>query len=345
VKKTIRTVGRVLYDERRISAVSLRVGGWVEELRLKAVGDPIKKGQPILSIYSPDLLEAQKNYLLALAVQPAAGHPEHGTGESPLAQSLRSARDRLLLWGLTEGQLKEIEAAKEPRTRVEILSQVEGVVIEKSIVQGAYVETGKDLFRIADLSSVWIEIDLHQPDLPLVKVGDKVKVTLPSSPGETFDETVAYISPWLERESRTARARIEAPNPEGKLKPGMYATASIECDLGEALAVDEDAILDTGARQIAFVEKGDGVLEPREVKIGARADGLVVVLEGLEEGEKVVTSANFLIDSESKIKAALSQAGGRMGGVHQHGAGGSPEAPAARKAEGGPEASGGHQGH
>ncbi len=319
VKKPLRTVGRVGYDERKLSAVALKFSGWIEELGVKAVGEEVKKGQSLLSIYSPELLESQRNYLVTLEASRAGGaHPAAGAAAA-LEQSLRSARDRLLLWDLTEEQIQEIEAKKEPLLRMEVRSKTSGVVTERNVVQGEYVEMGKVLFRLADLSTVWIDADIYEPEVALVKPGDAAKVTLPSFPGEAFEFKVTYIYPTLDQETRTVRARLEAENAGGKFKPGMYAQAAIEVDLGVQMVVDDGAVLDTGTRQIAFVDLGDGRLEPREIKAGQRAAGLIVVLEGLKEGERVVTSATFLIDSESRLKAALRKGrGGGMGG-HAHG--------------------------
>ena len=181
------------------------------------------------------------------------------------------------------------------------------------MTEGTYVEPGKDLYQIADLSTVWLEADFYEYEIPFVKVGDDVKVTLTSFPGEEITGKVSYVYPYLNKETRTVRVRMEVPNPEGKLKPGMYATVNLEADLGEQLVVDEGAILDTGERQIVFVVIRDGIFEPREVVAGEHADGKVMILKGLKAGERIVTSGNFLVDSESRLKAA--PAGGGMPGM------------------------------
>jgi membrane fusion protein, copper/silver efflux system len=352
VKKPIRTVGRVVYDEKRLSAVTLKFGVWVEELYVKAVGDHVKKGQPLFAIYSPDILEAQQNYLVALeASQALKANSSDGGASSTFEPSVRSARERLLLWDLTEDQVRDIEVKKKPQVRIAILSKVEGVVTERNAAQGDFVGAGMPIFRLADLSTVWIDAAIYEYEVPLVKPGDMAKVTLPSFPGQTFEYKVNFVYPYMDQETRSVRARLEVENPEGKLKPGMYAQATIEEDLGENLVVDQGAVFDTGKRQIVFVDLGEGRLEPREVKAGSRADGQVVVLEGLKEGEKVVTSGNFLIDSESRLKAARSE-GGQVGG-HQHGSmeGGKPggasgqmeNMPMGDKGSGADKPEGGHQ--
>lgn len=315
VSRTIRAVGRVEYNEKALSAVSLKFGGWIEELYLKATGDLVKKGEPLFAIYSPDLLEAQRNYLLALGAAKAQGAAAAGLGPS-LDQSLLSARERLLLWDIGVEELDEIESTGEPQTRLVVRSKVDGVVTEKNVVQGTFAEPGKDLYRVADLSMVWINADIYEYEVPLVKAGVEAKVHLSSLPEEFLTGKVVFVYPYLDQETRTVRARLEFENRDGRLKPGMYATVSVMVPLGEQIVVDDGAILDSGARQIAFVEIEEGRFEPRQVKVGPRVDGLVVVLDGLKEGEKVVTSGNFLIDSESRLKAALLQ--GATGALHKH---------------------------
>jgi Cu(I)/Ag(I) efflux system membrane fusion protein len=318
VLKPIRTVGRVEWSEKKLSAVSLKFGGWVEELHVKSTGEPVKRGQKLLTIYSPDLLEAQRNFLLALDARRGTGPAAQPAGQPPAAlppgsfmdENLKSARSRLLLWDITEDQLRDLEAKKEPRTRMEILSRVEGVVTKRNVVEGSFAEPGRTLFEIADPSPVWIHADLYEYELPEVKVGQEVQVRLASLPGETLKGRLTYLYPYLNEETRTVRARLEFPNTDGKLKPGMYAEATIEADLGEHLVVDSDAVLDSGVRQIVFVDRGEGRFEPREIKAGARAGGQVVVLEGLQEGERIVTSGNFLLDSETRLKSGLEQMGG-----------------------------------
>jgi len=318
VKAAIRTVGRVVYDEKRLSAVTLKFGAWIEELHVKTVGDPVKKGQPLFAIYSPELLEAQQSYLVALEARTAVqdGAQAAGGAETGAETIVRSARERLLLWDLTEEQVRDIESKKEPQVRVAILSKVEGVVTERNAVQGDFVAPGMPIFRLADISTVWIDASIYEHEVPLVKRGDVANVTLPSFPGQTFEFKVDFVYPYMDQETRTLRTRLEVENPDGKLKPGMYAQATIEEDLGQNLVVDDGAVFDTGNRQIAFVDLGEGLLEPREIKAGRRADGQIIILEGLKEGEKVVTSGTFLIDSESRLKAALRQ--GAQGGGHEH---------------------------
>jgi RND family efflux transporter MFP subunit len=316
LSKTIRAVGVVGYNEKTLSTVSLRFGGWIEELMVKAVGDEVHKGAPLFVIYSPELLQAQRNYLLARETVAAVGENATAETKALTEESVRSARYRLTLWEISEDQIKELEAKQEPKGLATIFAKVDGVVISRNIVLGAYAEANRDLYAVADLSTVWLQADVYEYEMPLVKVGQEAKILLAAMPGESFTSTVSYVYPYLNDQTRTVRVRLEFPNPQGKLKPGMYATVLISADLGEQLVVDGNAILDTGVRQIAFVDLGEGRFEPRDLTVGQHAQGVAVILKGLAEGEKVVTSANFLIDSESQLKAALQM--GAQSGEHHH---------------------------
>jgi RND family efflux transporter MFP subunit len=318
VTKTIRAAARVEYDEKRLATVNLKYGGWVEELMVKSVGETVRKGAPLMALYSPDLLEAQRNYLIARAAVAALGKDASADSKSLADETLRSAKERLLLWDVTEEQLKAIETSGQPEHNVTVFSKANGVVTARNVTLGAAVEPGRNLFEIADLSTVWVTADVYEYEAPLVKTGQEAKVALVSSPSEPLTGVVSYIYPYLNEPTRTLRVRVECPNPDSRLKPGMYATVSIAADLGEQLVVDDDAIVNTGLRQIVFVDEGEGRLEPREVTIAERADGRAVVAKGLSEGERVVTSGNFLVDSESRMEAALRQSSAAMSGHEAH---------------------------
>jgi len=307
VSKTIRAVGRVGYNEKAQSSVNLKFGGWVEELFVKAVGDPVRKGDPLFTVYSPELLEAQQNYLLARETNLAQGEKSSSPVRALAEEAQRSARERLLLWDFTTDQVRQIETKGRALKQVTVYSKVDGIVTARNIVLGKYTEPGRDLYEIADLSTVWMYADIYEYEIPLVKVGQKARIQVSSMPGEEFQGTVSYIYPYLNDQTRTVRVRMEFPNPKGELKPGMYSTVMLDSDLGEQLIVDESAILFAGTRNIAFIDKGEGILEPREVTVGQRVEGFAIILKGISEGEKVVTSGNFLVDSESRLKAALKQ--------------------------------------
>ncbi|MEW6744723.1 MAG: efflux RND transporter periplasmic adaptor subunit [Planctomycetota bacterium] len=313
-RKTVRAFARVDYDERKLASINLKFGGWVEELKVKSTGEKVEVGTPLLVIYSPELLEAQRNYLLALENASLESASELAT--SLAQQGLQSARDRLRLWDITAEQISKLEETREPQRVLTIYSQVKGVVIERQVVQGTYVQPGTDLYRIADLDTVWALAEVYEQELPQVQVGMEAEIELATAPGDSFAGKVSFIYPYLDEPTRTVRVRIEVDNPAGKLSPGMYAQASLVVDLGDQLMVPDTAILPTGERDLAFVDLGEGKFEPREVTVSTRAGGYAVVAKGLEEGETVVISSNFLIDSESRIKEALLQ--GATSGAHQH---------------------------
>lgn len=322
VQMTIRAAGRVEVDERRLSAVNLKVGGWIEELFVKSVGQQVKQGDPLFSLWSPELYEAQQNYaLLHRTLSKRIAVPEED-------ESVRAARERLSLWDLTEEQIEWLEAGNDPKRRTTIHSKVAGVVTRRDVVEGTHVEPGLDLLQLADLSSLWILADVYEHELAALRPGLPAEVEIFSLPGEPFEGTIDFLYPTLDEMTRTQRVRLEVPNENGRLKPGMFGAVSLPVDLGEQIVIADSAVLDTGTRQLVFVEKDEGRFEPREICIGERGEGWVVVHHGLEPGERVVTSGTFLIDSESRLRAAvLGSAGGEMpgiegmgdtGGAHEH---------------------------
>lgn len=290
--KSIRAPGVVTYDQTRLTDVSLKYRGWVGELHADYVGKAVVEGRPLLTIYSPELFTAQQEYLDAAT----AGRNER----------LREAtRTRLLLWDFTAEQIDELERRGTPQQYVPVFSPVTGTVIEKNAVRGSAIEPAARVYRIADLSRVWIEAELYDAEIPLVSVGQEVGVELSYLPGRPLAGTVSYIYPYLDAKTRRGRARIEADNPNGLLKPDMYVGVRIEVPLGERLAVPEEAILYGGESRIVFLDLGEGKLRPQRITTGTRAGDLVEVVEGLSEGDVVVTSGNFLIASESKLKAGI----------------------------------------
>ncbi len=314
MEKVVQTVGKLEFDEKKIAAVSPKIGGWVEDLYVDYTGKMVRKGQPLLSIYSPDLVSAQEEFLLALKIkkiytaQPSA---EWSTqGES----LLQSARKRLLLWDITLKQIENLEVTGEVKRSLVLHSPVDGFVMEKMVFKGMGVMPGTSLYKIGDLSSIWVVADIYEYELPFVQIGQKASITMAYYPGESFEGTATYIYPSVDPKTRTAKMRFDLPNPEFKLKPEMWANVELKIPLGRKLVVPEEAVMDSGTMQMVFVDRGQGHFESRHVQVGAKVQGYYEVLSGLREGEKVVTSANFLIDSESQLKAAT----GAMGG-HQHG--------------------------
>ncbi len=304
--KVIRTLGRVEYDERKLAEVTLKISGWIKELYLDSTGKFVRRGQPLLAIYSPELVSAQEEYLLALRTL-------EQLKASPLPEALESARflveasrRRLVLWDFTPAQIQDLERGKSSRLYQTIVSPISGYVIEKRALKGQKVEPGMTLYKIADLSTVWVLASIYESDLPLVQLGQEATMRLSYVPGATWRGKVDYLYPYLEAETRTNPVRLVFPNQDLKLKPGMYARLEIEVNLGEKLAVPESAVLHSGERKLVFVDRGQGSFEPREVRLGTAASGYYEVLDGLQEGEQVAASGTFLIDSESKLKAAES---------------------------------------
>jgi Cu(I)/Ag(I) efflux system membrane fusion protein len=305
VARTVRAAGRVEADERRLFAVSLRAGGFVEELFVNETGQVVETGDPLFTLYSPEVLEAENAYIVARRSLAGLGSGASATARSFAGSNLESTRERLLNLDLTPAQIGELESRDSAPSRVTILAKGPGVVTRRNVVLGSYAEPGRTLLELADLSSVWVLAEVYEYELSGLRIGMRATVTLDALPGETVTGEVAYVYPTLEPETRTVRVRIELPNPDGRLMPGMNAQVSMPVDLGEQLVVDDQAVMDTGTRRIVFVLTDDATFSPREVTLGPRADGLVVVLEGLMEGERIVESGNFLIDSESRLGAAL----------------------------------------
>ena len=309
ISRTIRAVGQVTYDERLLTAVTTKLPGWVERLYVKATGDPIRRGQNLLSLYSPELVTTQEEYLLALKnlqTMEKSGIPEFQKGSQRL---LAAARQRLKYWDIPDSQIAPLTRTGEVKKDLTLVSPVNGIVIKRMVMEGQRVQAGMPLLEVADLSTVWVEADIYEYELPWVKVGQRATMTLTYLPGETFHGRVQYIYPYLQEATRTARIRLSFPNPGLKLKPDMYAQVEIISPMKKAtVVVPSEAVMDTGAKQHIFLALGQGRFEPREVKVGVRGDdGLVQVLSGLKGGEKVVTSAQFLLDSESRFREAIAQ--------------------------------------
>jgi Cu(I)/Ag(I) efflux system membrane fusion protein len=299
-----RTSGRVVADETRVRKVTVKVEGFVERLFVDVTGQPVAKGQPLLSLYSPDFVSAQQEYLLALKTRAALKHGElSDSGEDLVA----SAKRRLLLWDVAEADLLRLEQGGEVKKSLVLLSPITGIVTDKKVVQGQRVGPAEALFEVTDLSRVWVMADAYEPDLGRVKVGQAATFAATAFPGRTFSGRIAFIDPVLDPKTRTARLRLELANPKGDLKPELFGEVTIQGSARKGLSVPQDAVLETGARAIVFVARGDGHFQPREVKVGQRSEGRVEIRSGLGEGESVVSGAAFLVDSESSLRAAMAQ--------------------------------------
>jgi Cu(I)/Ag(I) efflux system membrane fusion protein len=306
LRRTIRTVGRVEYDERRFRTVNTKIEGWIERLYVDYTGRPVKQGEPLADLYSPELLATQKEFLQLLKwsrePKPDAASVTDRMVSRDAGALAAAARERLKLWDISAEQIRRIEETGEPIRTLTIFSPVDGHVVQKMAVQGMRVMPGEKLFDVADLASLWVVADIYELDLPLIHPGQEALITLSAHPGQAFRARVDFIYPSLAGETRTAKARFTIPNPGEKLKPQMFTEVEIRIDLGRRLSVPDDAVIDTGIRQIVYVDRGEGNFEPREVTLGARTEGYREVLRGLKSGEKVAASAAFLVDSEAQLR-------------------------------------------
>ncbi len=305
----IRAVGRVEVDERSVAHLHTKVEGWVEKLYVNTTGQRVRRGDPLYEVYSPKLLSTQQEYLIALRARRAlqsASLPEARASGDALVES---ARRRLELWDVPASAIRALERTGRPSRMITFFSPVDGVVLEKMAVEGLRVDQGTDLLTVADLSRLWILADVYEHDLPFVHEGQEATVSLSYLPGRAFQGKVLYVYPTLDEKTRTVKVRLEIPNPEGILKPGMFADVRLESAMRGVLAVPDSAILDSGMRQVVFASLGAGRFEPRQVRPGRRAEGFTEILSGLAEGERVVAAAAFMLDAESKLAEAAGAAG------------------------------------
>jgi Cu(I)/Ag(I) efflux system membrane fusion protein len=316
--QSFRTFGRVAYDETRIHHVHTRFEGYIEDLFANYTGQFVKQGEPLFSVYSPELYATENEYLLALRArdqQRKSGANQSGFGAGTDIDLVAAARERLSLWNIGQKEIDELERTRKVSRTLTITSPVSGYVTGKTAVHGLKVTPADNLYDIVDLSTVWVQADIYEINLPAVKIGQPATINLDYRPGKTWRGKVVFIDPTVDPTTRTIKARLEFANPDGELKPEMYAHVAIGGSTATVIAVPETAVIATGERYIVFVAKGDGVFEPREVLLGSRVQNFYEIKKGVSEGEKVVTGANFLLDSESKLKAATSAGTGE----HKHG--------------------------
>ena len=321
LKKTLRTIGRIEFDERKLTTVNVKVEGWVEKLYADYTGKYVKKGEPLAEIYSPELMSTQLEYVNLLDWKKDKAHrfqrniefewgDRYGTTGKMITFDIEAmiqvAKQKLALWEIPEAEIKALEEGKEPLKTMTVRAPSSGYVFQKPAFKGTRVAPGDKIFDVVDLSSVWVIADIYEYEIPFVKIGQKARITLSYFPGKEFVSKVDFIYPSLSGQTRTAKARFVLPNPGLLLKPQMFANVEMELDLGERLAIPATAVLDTGTRQVVYVDVGDGFFAPRQVRLGDRADDMVEITSGLKAGEKVASSAVFLIDSEAKLKG-LSQ--------------------------------------
>jgi Cu(I)/Ag(I) efflux system membrane fusion protein len=303
---TVRAVGTVAADERRIGVVNPKFEGWIEQLHVNTTGETVRRGEALLEVYSPDLVLAQREYLVARAAAADMAHADPMARDNANAIAA-AALSRLKNWDISSDQLARLQRSGVAKRTLTLDAPIGGIVMDKPALQGLHFGAGDMLYRIVDLSTVWLMADVFEQDLAQIRPGQSATITVQAYPGRAFEGRVAFVYPTVNAQTRTAKVRIEVPNPDLLLKTDMYATVEIAAPVETAtvLAVPDSAVLDTGTKQTVLVDRGEGRFEPRAVKLGPRADGYVAVLEGLRDGEKVVTGANFLIDAESNLRAAL----------------------------------------
>lgn len=306
---TVRAVGQFQFNEQRLSTVTTKFDGYIEKLYVNATGQPVKRGQPLMEVYSPELVSAQEEYLIAWNGRQSLSN---GTSESlaGVGQLADSALKRLRNWDISEAQLQRLKKDGKSTRTLTMYSPANGVVLEKAAVQGMRFMPGEPLFKIADMSTIWLMADVFEQDIALVHIGQTVNIAVNAYPGKELKGKIDYIYPTVSPETRTAKVRVVLANPDGILKPDMYASIQLISGHGASvLVVPDSAVIDSGTRQVVLVQLTEGLYEPREIKLGMRSDGYVEVAEGLSEGENVVVRANFLIDAESNLKAALGSFG------------------------------------
>jgi Cu(I)/Ag(I) efflux system membrane fusion protein len=300
----VRATGTVVNDETKVAQVALKIGGYVERLYVNQMGQRVERGQPLVSVYSPDVVAAQDELLVAARLDSTAGS----------ASSLVDAgKRRLRAWGVSDDQIERVLRTGKVEHTVTLTAPVSGVVIEKKVVQGQAIQAGDMLLSLAELSDVWINADVREADASNVHVGSRATIELPSDAGRSFDGRVSFVQPTVQSDARVITARIVVANPEGLLKPGMYATVGLATPARRALSVPSSALLHTGDRTLAFVARDDGSLMPRDVTIGQTAGELTEVRAGLDPGERVVTSAQYLLDSESNLAEVMKSMIGQGG--------------------------------
>ena len=307
----IRSVGQIAFDETRLQTITAKVDGWVESLYVNTTGQPVRAGQPLMSVYSPMLVAAQEELLIAQRLAADVSSPEAARHAASL---LASARKRLSYWDLPDEEIAEIERTGKARRTIVLRSSATGYVTEKSVVAGQRIMAGEPLYRVADLSVVWAEGEIFEQDLAAVRVGQKVTADLDALPGHSRSGRISYIYPTLNPDTRTVRVRVVLGNADMQLKPGMYATLRIVGNQPRSVVtVPRSAVLATGERSIVFVRGSDGHLTPREVELGAASDDRIEILRGVSAGESVVASATFLVDAESNLGTALGGMGNMPG--------------------------------
>ena len=306
VQRLIRAVGKVSFDETRISHIHTKVIGYIEDVFVDFVGKMVKKGDPLFTIYSPELVSTQQEYLIAIRGKKYLSDSPYREISGGADSLVRAARERLRLWDVTDEEIQTLEKEGKVKRTLTMYSPADGVVTERAVFQhGRYVTPEMDLYTIVDLSTAWVLAEVYEYEVPYVRLGQTAAMRLSYLPGKTFNGKINYVYPTVDPKTRTVRVRLEFPNPGFALKPEMYADMELAVDYGTQVVVPQEAVLDSGTEQVVFIARGEGYFEPRKIQAGSRVEDKVIVLSGLRPGETIVTSGNFLVDSESRLKSAM----------------------------------------
>ncbi len=302
--RDVRTTGQIVADETKVAHVHVKINGFIEKVFVDYIGQLVKKGEPLFTLYSPDLVSTQEEYLIAKRGEKALGSSPFAEVAQGSESLLRSTRERLKLWDISDEQIKKLDETGEVSRTLTFYSPITGFVTDRKAFPQTSVTPDTELYTVSDYSTVWVNADIFEYEVPFVKLGQRAEIRLSYYPGKVWNGRVSFIYPTVDPATRTVKVRVEFPNPGFQLKPQMYADVELKVDYGNPLVIPQEAVLDSGKEQRVFLAKGDGYFEPRQVTTGAKLDGKVVVLSGLQPGETVVSSGNFLIDSESRLKSA-----------------------------------------
>jgi multidrug efflux pump subunit AcrA (membrane-fusion protein) len=305
--RSVRTTGQITADETKIEHVHVKISGYIDKVYVDYVGQLVKKGQPLFTVYSPDLVATEEEYLIAKRGERSLGTSEFKEVSQGGQALLRSARERLKLWDVSDEQIKKLDESGEVSRTLTFYSPVDGFVMDRKAFPQTAITPDMDLYQITDLSKVWVNADVYEYEVPFVKVGQTVEMQLSYYAGKSYTGKITYINPTVDPVTRTVKVRIECSNPHYDLKPQMFANVDLKINYGTQILVPQEAVMDSGDKQYVFLAHDGGVFEPRSIQMGAKMDGKVVVLSGLKPGDTIVTSGNFLVDSESRLKSAMGE--------------------------------------
>jgi multidrug efflux pump subunit AcrA (membrane-fusion protein) len=305
--RSVRTTGQVIADETKVEHVHVKISGFIDKVYVSYIGQLVKKGQPMFTVYSPDLVATEEEYLIAKRGEKSLGTSEFKEVSQGGQALLRSARERLRLWDITDAQIRKLDESGEVSRTLTFYSPVQGFVTDRKAFPQTSITPDMDLYQVTDLSKVWVIADVYEYEVPYVKVGQNVEMHLSYYAGKSYFGKITYINPTVDPVTRTVKVRIECANPKYELKPQMLANVDLKINYGTQILVPQEAVMDSGDKQYVFLVHDGGVFEPRNIQMGAKFDGKVVVLSGLKPGDTIVTSGNFLVDSESQLKSAMSE--------------------------------------